>query len=122
MVLEKFSFYIGKKRKSLLVKKVCVFSPGLVGRKNSPALLWEVRRERNLDIFSLFCRPFIAIWLDKNKKALKIASVKNWKLRIPGFGKYLLEIPEADENYLKMTKATNFSDGRKRKGLNIKTP
>jgi hypothetical protein len=120
MVLKRFSFFIGKKKINLITKKVSIFSFGLMFKKRSPILLWEMTKERNLGIFSLFCRPFVAIWLDKNRRVLKISSIKDWKFAIPGFGEFLLEIPESDVNYLIMTKMAKKLVGEKKKGLNTK--
>jgi hypothetical protein len=55
--------------------------------------LFSVNKEQTLDITSVFCRPFRAIWLDKNRKMLQSLSIKKQKARIPGRGMYLLEIP-----------------------------
>ena len=93
MVLESFVYYVGKKKKTIQVKRVSVFSFGLLFKTNSPALLWEMRKEKKFSIFSYFCPKFRAIWLDKNKKTTKIVDVKTWKMKISGRGKYLLEIP-----------------------------
>jgi len=93
MVLENFTYYIGKKKKQIKVKRVSVYSSGLMFRKRSFALLWELPKEREFSITSLFCYPFTAYWLDSKKRAVKIVDVKTWKLMIPGIGKYLLEIP-----------------------------
>lgn len=93
MVLEEIIYYIGKKKNKVKVKRVSVFSTGLMFRKNSPALLFSLSKQRNFSIHSFFCKPFRAIWLDENFKANKIVDVKNWNFKIKGKGKYLLEIP-----------------------------
>lgn len=93
MALEKITYYIKGKKKSIYVKKVSPLSTGLLFRKKSPPLLFRWKKEKTFSIFSLFCRPFTAIWLDKNMKATKIVEVKTWRLNILGRGKYLLEIP-----------------------------
>ena len=93
MVLEKFSYYRGKKKKTIFVKKVSIFSSGLMFKSKSPALLWELSKDKKFSIISWFCKPFTAIWLDKNRKITKIVDVKTWNFRISGRGKYLLEIP-----------------------------
>jgi uncharacterized membrane protein (UPF0127 family) len=95
-MLEKFDYLQGKKVKTILVKRVSVFSSGLMFRKNSPPLLFELRKPRKFSIFSFFCKPFVAIWLDKNKKVLRSIQINSWKWKIPGEGKYLLEIPISD--------------------------
>jgi hypothetical protein len=82
-------------------------------RKTSPPLLFVFNKEKNLSIHSLFCVPFIAIWLDENKKATKMTSVKKIGLNFSGKGRFLLEVPINDENYSKMTKRLKISDGAK---------
>ncbi|MDO8623412.1 MAG: DUF192 domain-containing protein, partial [archaeon] len=77
---------------------------GLIFKNKSPPLLFIFNREKIISIHSLFCRPFVAIWLDKNKKVTKITDVKPWKTNISGKGKYLLEILESDASYYKMIK------------------
>ena len=94
MKLKKFTYKIHGKNKTINVKPVSVFSTGLMFRKKSPPLLFELNKERNFAIHSFFCKPFTAIWLDKEKKATKIIKVTSARFKIPGKGKYLLEIPE----------------------------
>lgn len=116
MKLSKFSFYLGKKKIYLKVKECkTIWSKfsGLMFRVASPNLLFVFNKEKNLSIHSLFCKPFIAIWLDKKKRVTKITSVKNWKLNISGKGKFLLEVPMNDENYLRMTKMLKIPVGKK---------
>lgn len=66
---------------------------GLMFRKNSPPLLFIFNKNKILRIHSLFCKPFIAIWLDEKMNSTKVVVVKKWKLDISGKGKFLLEIP-----------------------------
>ena len=96
MVLEKFVYFVGKKKTTIQVE-VCdtilsKFS-GLMFRKNSSPLLFIFNKEKQLNIHSFFCKPFRAIWLDKNKKTTKSVDIYNWRPNISGRGKYLLEIP-----------------------------
>lgn len=97
MVLKKIIYYEGKKKKIIKAKICssffCKFT-GLMFRKSSPPLLFTFRKEKNLSIHSFFCRPFTAIWLDKNMKVTKIVDVKDWRLNLSGKGMYLLEIPK----------------------------
>lgn len=97
MVLKNFTYIIKGKRKTIKVKSVSIFSTGLMFRKTSPPLLFELNKERKFSIHSFFCKPFTAIWIDNNKKATKVEYIKNWKLKITGRGKYLLEIPEGNK-------------------------
>ena len=96
MVLENFTYYEGKKKKTIQVK-VCktIWSKfsGLMFRKNSPPLLFVFKKEQTLSIHSFFCKPFTTVWLDDKKTATKKLFVENWKLNFSGMGKYLLEIP-----------------------------
>ncbi|MDO8516719.1 MAG: hypothetical protein Q7S33_01210 [Nanoarchaeota archaeon] len=76
---------------------------GLMFRKTSPPLLFVFNKEKTLSIHSLFCMPFIAVWLNKNKKPTKIIEVKKTMFNISGKGMYLLEIAESDKsNYKKI--------------------
>ena len=93
MVLKKFFYYDGNKKITLNVKPVSIFSTGLMFRKSSPVLLFTLSKEKKFSIFSYFCKPFKAIWLDEKKRVTKIEKIKTQRLNIPGRGKYLLEIP-----------------------------
>lgn len=93
MVLKTFTYYNQGKKTKVRVKPVSIWSTGLMFRKNSPNLLFSHKKETMLDITSLFCKPFKALWLDENKRVIQVIDVKRWKYRIPGRGKYLLEIP-----------------------------
>lgn len=93
MVLKKFTYTDGKRNKTEKVKMQNIFSLGLLFRKSSPSLLWDLGREKRFSIFSLFCYPFEAIWLDENREVIKKIVVDKWRFRISGRGRYLLEIP-----------------------------
>tara|TARA_Y100000310_G_C20422775_1_gene687474 strand:+ start:504 stop:794 length:291 start_codon:yes stop_codon:yes gene_type:complete len=92
MVLKSFTYFFGKKKKTIKVKQVSVFSIGLMFRKKSPPLLFKLKKQKKFTIFSHFCKPFTAIWLDDKKHIVKTEYIKKWKLS-SGKGKYLLEIP-----------------------------
>jgi uncharacterized membrane protein (UPF0127 family) len=62
-------------------------------RKNPKPLLFIFKKEQKLSIHSLFCKPFTAIWLDKNKKITKKQTIQKPRLNISGFGQFLVEIP-----------------------------
>ena len=103
MVLKKVEYFIEGKKKELIVK-VCdnpwtKFS-GLMFRKNSPPLLFIFNKEKILRIHSFFCKPFRAIWLDKNMNSTKVQDIIKWSPNFSGRGKYLIEIPL---DYLKIT-------------------
>ncbi len=96
MVLEKFTYYNKKKKIKIYVKHCkSLWSKlsGLMFKNKSLPLLFVFNKEKNLSIHSFFCKPFKAIWLDKNKNVLKIIYVNKWKFNLSGRGKYLLEIP-----------------------------
>ena len=81
------------KKKTLKVKPVSIFSTGLMFRRRSVPLLFDMGKSRTFAIHSLFCRPFRAIWLDDDFNVLKSVDVLRWKINISGSGRYLLEIP-----------------------------
>ncbi len=96
MNLKNIVYYDAKKKKVISVK-ICEslwskFS-GLMFRKNSPPLLFVFKKEMNIEIHSFFCKPFYAIWIDKNNKVKKKIKVTKWLPLLSGTGKYLLEIP-----------------------------
>jgi len=76
---------------------------GLMFRKKekSPILLFEFNKCTKEPIHSFFVFfPFVAIWLDKDKKVIDIRKVKSFKFGIPPSRKfrYLIEVP-INENY-----------------------
>jgi len=95
MALKKITYSVNGKRREINVK-ICnnFFSKmaGLMFKRNSLPLLFVFGKERKLSIHSIFCKPFVAIWLDGKMRATKVIEVKNWRLNISGRGKYLLEI------------------------------
>lgn len=96
MALEKITYYVGGKRKTIkakVLKSVSEKGAGLMFRKNSPPLFFVFDKNKTLSIHSLFCKPFKAIWLDEKMRSTKVIDVKTWKLNISGHGKYLLEVP-----------------------------
>ncbi|MFH1238404.1 MAG: hypothetical protein V1491_03130 [archaeon] len=96
MVLKKITYFVNGKKKNINVKNCDTLLKkflGLMFKKNSPPLLFVFNKTKILSIHSLFCKPFIAIWLDEKMCSTKVVDVKNWKLNISGKGKYLLEIP-----------------------------
>jgi len=93
MALKRIEYFVGGKKKTIYAKPVSVFSSGLLFKKRSPPLFFSMKREKKFSIFSVFCRPFRAIWLDEKMRATKITDVKSWKINISGRGKHLLEIP-----------------------------
>jgi uncharacterized membrane protein (UPF0127 family) len=100
MVLKEVTFTTINGDKKTIKVRVCttVLSKftGLMFKKNSVPLLFIFPKEKTLSIHSFFCRPFRAIWLDKNMKATKVIDAKPGKLNYSGKGKYLLEIPSND--------------------------
>ena len=97
--LKEITYYVNGKKKKIHAQiiKHPYISSGLMFRKNSPPLLFPLKKEKSFTISSLFCKPFIAIWLDGKMNATKIVRVKNWTSIITGHGKYLLEIPITPE-------------------------
>jgi|TARA_B100001971_G_C17987399_1_gene430565 uncharacterized membrane protein (UPF0127 family) len=96
MVLKKITYSINGKKYS--IEAEIVNTPwgkfkGLMLKKDSPPLLFIFNKEKNLSIHSFFCKPFKAIWLDKNMGSTKIIDSKSWKIGYKGKGKFILEIP-----------------------------
>lgn len=94
--LSPITYYIKGKKKT--VKAKILSNPlekaiGLMFKKNSPPLLFTKNSLNYNPITSIFCKPFRAIWLDEKMQSTKVIDVKNWKINISGYGKYLLEIP-----------------------------
>ena len=81
------------KKYKIKVRPVSVFSMGLMFRKKSLPLLFDVGKSREFGIHSFFCKPFKAIWLDDKRRILKVIDGKGWRLNLRGEGRYLLEIP-----------------------------
>jgi uncharacterized membrane protein (UPF0127 family) len=67
---------------------------GLMFKKKSPPLLFVFNKEKSLNIHSFFCKPFTAIWLDKNFNATKFVKAVPNKINYSGKGMYLLEVPK----------------------------
>ena len=75
------------------VKKVSLFSLGLMFKKKSLPLLFDLKKERFFSITSIFCKPFRVILLDKNRKKKRSFDVIKQQMSIPCYGRYLLEVP-----------------------------
>jgi len=94
--LKSFTYVEGKKKKSIKVEVCDTFwkkFSGLMFRKSSPPLLFPFSKETTLSIHSLFCKPFIAIWIDSKKRVTKKKFINYPWLNFSGRGKYLLETP-----------------------------
>ena len=105
MVTFGFNF---KKNNVILDVKVCknIFNKitGLMCRKNSPPLLFIFKKSVKTPIHSFFCKPFVAIWFNKNK-VIDVKLVKPWRLSIKPDSKFdkILEIPSSDKNFALFT-------------------
>jgi uncharacterized membrane protein (UPF0127 family) len=94
MGLKKITYTDDKSIKKIIkVKKVSIFSTGLMFRRRSDPLLFDMGKSRNFSIHSLFCKPFTAIWLDEKFNTTCSVDIFKWKINISGKGRYLLEIP-----------------------------
>lgn len=91
-----FNYESHGKIKKINVRKVSLFSLGLMFKKKSPALLFDLKKEECFSITSIFCKPFRVILLDKNKKKKKSFDVLNHRMHIPCYGRYLIEVPLAN--------------------------
>jgi hypothetical protein len=94
MVLRKFEYYEDKKKKTILLKPVHLYSTGLMFQRKCPPLLFTLPKEKNFAITSLFCKPFKAIFLDDKKRKIGEIKVSSWKWYVPCYGKYMIEILE----------------------------
>lgn len=72
-------------------------------------MLFVFSKERKLTIFSYFCKPFTALWLDENMHVTKKEKVLNWRFSISGKGRYLLEIPISDGKIERFKYKSNLS-------------
>ena len=73
---------------------------GLMFRKKSKPLLFVFGKQTKRAIHSLFCIPFIAVWLDGDN-IIDVKIIKPWKISVFPRGKFdkLLEIPDNDCNF-----------------------
>jgi uncharacterized membrane protein (UPF0127 family) len=108
----KFKFNYGNKIYEIEVeecKTTLEKARGLMFRKNSKPLLFYFKKETRTPIHSFFCKPFAAIWFNKDK-IIDIKFVKSWGGLIApktNFDK-LLEIPSNNSNF------KYFADDRER--------
>lgn len=91
MVLTNFEYYDMKNKKNVRVKKVSVFSSGLMFRKHSPPLLFTLKNETPTAFTSIFCKKFYMIVLDKNKNVVDKIYFNRWKWKINCRGMYFIE-------------------------------
>ena len=69
-------------------------------RKKASALIFNLRKSSRMAIHSWFVFfPFVAIWLDKNKKIISIKEIRPFRFRILPSVKfeYLIEIPKNEK-------------------------
>jgi uncharacterized membrane protein (UPF0127 family) len=96
-----FEYFIKNRKFRLKVLECKSFlskARGLMFRKKSLPLLFIFNKEKEIRIHSFFCKPFIALWIDKNHKTTKIKKISSWRLNLTGIGKYLLEIPLEEDS------------------------
>ncbi|MFA5485020.1 MAG: hypothetical protein WC260_02105 [Candidatus Pacearchaeota archaeon] len=92
MVLKKITYLNKNKKINLIVKPVSNFSTGLMFKRSTPPLLFNLKKEKFFSITALFCKDFLAITLDKNYKLIKSQKVKAGTLKTKLYGQYLIEI------------------------------
>ena len=82
---------------------------GLMFRKKSPCLLFYFDKPRRYRIHSYFCKPFFAIWFNKDK-IIDEKFIKPWIFWIQPKEKFdkLLEIPSNSEVFSKFTDERNL--------------
>ena len=87
-----------KIRGKVIKAEICdnVFSKarGLMFRKKSMPLLFVFKKPTKTSIHSLFCRPFRAIWLNKNR-IIDEKIIDSWSISIKPKSRFteLVEIP-----------------------------
>lgn len=114
MKKDSFRFYFKEKEISLNVKECRSFwskLSGLMFKKKSMPLLFIFNSDKLLCIHSFFCKPFLAIWVNSKMEITQANKILPWRTNFCGKGRYLVEIIQSDENYLKMTKILNLPDG-----------
>jgi uncharacterized membrane protein (UPF0127 family) len=101
---------INYKRKRIRIKNVkrCVGINRFIGlmfkNRSTNALLFEFSSLTNVKIHSLFCKPFIAIWLDKNNTVTEIRVINHIGIYSPKTKFFkLLELP-LNKNYIPVIK------------------
>ena len=100
MKKENFCFeYLGKE-KIIEVSKVPWFKEGLglmfSSKKKAQILLFDLKKNSKLGIHSFFVRfPFIAIWINENKKVVEIKKILPYRglIKPKKSFRYLIEIP-----------------------------
>lgn len=92
MVLKKITYLKNKKKVNLIVKPVSNFSTGLMFKKSTIPLLFNLKKEIFFSITALFCKDFTAITLDKDYNLLQKQKIKGGTLKIKLYGQYLIEI------------------------------
>lgn len=97
MSLKDFSFVHKGKKINLKVKECKDWlskGVGLMFKKTSPCLLFVFNTSKKRAIHSLFCKPFVGVWLDEDK-IVDVKMVRPWKTAVYPKKKFnrLLEIP-----------------------------
>jgi uncharacterized membrane protein (UPF0127 family) len=105
MKKEIINFNYGNKKIELKALKVPWWFEGIglmfSRRKKARALIFDLKKERKFSIHSWFVFfPFVAIWLDENKKVVDIQKVNSFKFGVlPSRNfRYLIEVP-INESY-----------------------
>lgn len=106
MVLKIIKYNDEGKLKEITVKKVSIFSSGLMFKSKSEPLLFELKNEKNVSFTSLFCKDFFMIILDKDKNVIDKIYFNKRKVRVKCFGKYFIEslsnIDDSSSEYRKI--------------------
>lgn len=94
MVLKKITYFENNIKKNILVKKVSNFSTGLMLKKSSLPLFFDLGKEKSFSITALLCGNFTAITLDKYYNLLSKTPIKKGRIKKKLYGHYLIEILE----------------------------
>lgn len=78
---------------------------GLMFKKNSPPLLFIFKKPVKTSMHSFFCKPFIAIWLLRNKIVdIKLVNPNKFSIKSKEKFNRLLEIPLNNKEFLNFYK------------------
>jgi hypothetical protein len=97
MALTRIDYIDEGKKRNIFVKKVPFYSIGLIFKKRSSPLMFELKDEKCLGFTSVFCKKFYMIVLDKNKKVVDKIYFDKWKIKVNCCGKYFIEIMEIND-------------------------
>jgi uncharacterized membrane protein (UPF0127 family) len=109
----RFYFNLGKRKLNVQVNKVGLLMSGFgltFKTKNTKNLLFVFRKPSKIALTSVFVFfPFVAVWLDENKKVIETRTIKPFSMSInpKHNSKYLIELPLNSKNSKLIEKIIN---------------